>query len=174
MQEPRHCIYILRDDAGQVLYVGQSLNVAQRLSNHKRSQSWWPEVEAIEIQHCETKADMDALEMRLISELWPLHNVRGNPLLTPEDPYARLCDCEWPPAPMYWMDGDDTSWRLDGNVLTVGHWWCDRCEDMDTSKPSPDAMSIEIPHALANQMREDEKRRAAAAVDRMAAAARQH
>jgi predicted GIY-YIG superfamily endonuclease len=72
------CVYVFRDAEGQVLYVGLSVRIADRLARHSRRKDWWEQATSIELVHCESYEEMVETETRLIRELGPRHNVHKN------------------------------------------------------------------------------------------------
>jgi len=47
----RRCaVYRLLDDYGRLLYVGSTVNVARRLSQHKASKWWYPRVASVAVE----------------------------------------------------------------------------------------------------------------------------
>jgi predicted GIY-YIG superfamily endonuclease len=70
-------VYVLWDNFEQALYVGQSINLFDRLGKHMRRDSrFHQEVFRISIHACDSKASMDELERELIRELLPEHNIQ--------------------------------------------------------------------------------------------------
>ena len=61
-------VYKFYDDEQNLLYVGISLNVFARLSQHKRDKDWWDEITNIKVQHTDTREDALDLEARLIKQ----------------------------------------------------------------------------------------------------------
>lgn len=68
-------VYVARDAAGEVLYVGTTVSIAGRLREHARSAPWRFDVACIVAQPA-TLADRSDHEARLIAELAPIWNVR--------------------------------------------------------------------------------------------------
>lgn len=78
-------VYILRDQAGRALYVGQSNNIRRRLRAHFARRRW-PRVKAamaraVDAEWIEVGSELEALlrEAALIAELAPLVNVQTGP-----------------------------------------------------------------------------------------------
>lgn len=58
----QHGVYVLYDAAGEVLYIGRSRNLAQRLKMHRgKGAAWWPALRSIEWTLC-----VDAVTARLV------------------------------------------------------------------------------------------------------------
>lgn len=70
-------VYLLRDAAGEVIYVGQSTNVLSRLGSHLNDRTKRRRVDRIDLIECSDRRQMDDVESRLISEYQPDLNVRG-------------------------------------------------------------------------------------------------
>src|SRR6266540_418135 len=69
-------VYILRNQAGQALYVGMTSGTAERrLMDHRRA-DWWQEVAEIEIEEFATRWAALEHERALIALLRPVHNHR--------------------------------------------------------------------------------------------------
>lgn len=71
-----HVVYIIRDSTGTVIYVGISLNFAQRMSAHSQN-SWWRTVASIELEHLPGRESALSRESALISQYVPCHNRAG-------------------------------------------------------------------------------------------------
>ena len=71
-------VYKFYDDEQNLLYVGISLNVFARLSQHKRDKDWWDEITNIKVQHTDTREDALDLEARLIKDEEPKYNIAMN------------------------------------------------------------------------------------------------
>lgn len=83
-----HQVYVLRDRAGTVLYVGVTSALKQRLATHKRTQPWWSDVDPGQTTATPPAPWEDAItaEERFIRTLRPLHNKRRSN----GSPYVRL------------------------------------------------------------------------------------
>jgi hypothetical protein len=81
-----NCVYIARDIAGVVLYVGSTGNLSVRKRDHARDKAWWDEVADIETIETENRAAAYDLERRTILNLNPKYNRRGS---TPAKVIAR-------------------------------------------------------------------------------------
>lgn len=71
-------VYEMVDLDGNVLYVGRTTNVHQRIMGHK-SKPWWPAVAHYRVTPCATRLESFHLERHLIGEHRPPHNVMNNP-----------------------------------------------------------------------------------------------
>jgi predicted GIY-YIG superfamily endonuclease len=56
-----HYVYWLFDASGALLYVGATVNVRQRLAEHRRRQHWWPQV--VDVHVTETPNRNAAFEL---------------------------------------------------------------------------------------------------------------
>ena len=62
----------------ELLYVGISLNVFARLSQHKRDKSWWDEITEITVKHYDTRDEALDAEAKAIKESGPKYNIAMN------------------------------------------------------------------------------------------------
>lgn len=91
-------LYRMFDRDGRLLYVGITLDVAQRFKEHKVVKSWWSEIASITLEHHETRHDVEAAEAAAIAAEQPLFNVQRRRL--PESA-RRLRRLEG--APKHWF-----------------------------------------------------------------------
>lgn len=75
-----HYVYRLWAVDGTCLYVGcagerEPRRVSERLSDHRRKKSWWPQVARIDIATFATASEVVAEEPRQITALQPVHNI---------------------------------------------------------------------------------------------------
>lgn len=77
-EERPHVVYVLRDAAEAVLYVGVTSNLTQRLRSHRNEKAWWGEVapERTLTSGSMTFEDALAAEQEYIQSLAPRHNRR--------------------------------------------------------------------------------------------------
>lgn len=92
-----YVLYRLYDSEGRLLYVGQSCNLIQRLSDHQNTKSWWPQVSRIEFEYHHERPML--AEATAIAVEHPAHNIQRNPaakrtLLKEAIPHA-LDSGEW-------------------------------------------------------------------------------
>lgn len=78
-----YIVYELYDQAGRLLYVGQTQDLADRLSMHRATAVFGRRIDHVRYQQVETFREMVDLEAKLIRELRPLHNVAGVSRHTP-------------------------------------------------------------------------------------------
>lgn len=75
-------VYLMKDDAGVVIYVGKATNLRSRASSyfHKaaaiemRTAHWVGEIADIDFLECESEVDALLVESRLIKDIQPRHN----------------------------------------------------------------------------------------------------
>lgn len=67
-------VYVLRSIENEVLYVGISVNVYQRLDQHRAEKPWWYEVSSIGLTHYDERSDALDAEAALIQTLRPRYN----------------------------------------------------------------------------------------------------
>ena len=62
----------------ELLYVGISLNVFARLSQHRRDKEWWDEVTEITVKHYDTREQALDAEAKSIKKDNPKYNIAMN------------------------------------------------------------------------------------------------
>jgi len=62
----------------ELLYVGISLNVFARLSQHRRDKEWWDEVTEIKVKHFDTREEALDAEAKSIKNDSPKYNIAMN------------------------------------------------------------------------------------------------
>ena len=62
----------------ELLYVGISLNVFARLSQHRRDKDWWDEITNITVSHFDTREQALDAEAKAIKEENPMYNIAMN------------------------------------------------------------------------------------------------
>lgn len=67
-------VYVLSDDAGRALYVGQTRTPGPRLRRHSLTQDWWPRVARIELHLVADPLARRVLEEELTVKLAPAHS----------------------------------------------------------------------------------------------------
>lgn len=70
-----HGVYVLHDEDEQVLYVGISLRVGERMSSHRADKDWWGDVATIKLHHVESRDEARKLERELIKLHDPPYNI---------------------------------------------------------------------------------------------------
>ena len=80
-------VYQFRGDSG-LLYVGYSRDLRRRLSQHRRKQSWWPEVTSISSEEFATEDEARQREKEVWAAERPKYN-RVNPFQTAEEKRAQ-------------------------------------------------------------------------------------
>jgi hypothetical protein len=79
------------DGAGRLLYIGQSVSLAERLGAHRHGSGWWSDVRTITVEpHADLLAVRAAESAAILAER-PIHNVSGRP--TQNDQVARNARC---------------------------------------------------------------------------------
>jgi hypothetical protein len=61
----------------RTLSVGISVNLAERLANHKRKKQWWPEVTSIALEHAGKYREALSAEIDCIRSIKPKYNKRS-------------------------------------------------------------------------------------------------
>ena len=70
-----YCVYRIYDK-DKLLYVGKSINIYDRLTNHLQTQSWNKEITHIEVAECISEKDMNIYERFYIRGLKPKYNLQ--------------------------------------------------------------------------------------------------
>lgn len=68
-----HTVYRFYDAQGDVLYVGCTSHLPNRIDSHRSDKTWWTDVARIECEHFPDRARAFAREYGLILELKPRH-----------------------------------------------------------------------------------------------------
>ena len=76
-EEP--CVYRCFNAARDLIYVGWTIRRRQRMSQHSRASSWWPEVADITYQEFDHPADARVAERIAIRDEDPIRNKAGRP-----------------------------------------------------------------------------------------------
>lgn len=80
MVNRRTCVYRAYDAQERLLYVGISMNLISRLTNHQRT-AWWSAVDEITVQWFEGREPAKAAERAAILNENPLYN-KARPALS--------------------------------------------------------------------------------------------
>lgn len=72
----RQTLYRMFDADNQLLYVGVSMNVAQRFAAHRSSKRWWGDINRIDLEHFASRREVLAAEAHAIRTEAPLYNVQ--------------------------------------------------------------------------------------------------
>lgn len=73
-----YSLYRLYGDEDTLLYVGMSMNLPGRLTNHRVQKPWWTLVRHITVEHFETKAAVLTAEREAIQSEQPIWNIQHN------------------------------------------------------------------------------------------------
>ena len=87
----RGYVYVARDVAGTVLYVGMTTKPKARCAQHSRSSAWWSVRANLQVARCETPSRARAVEDDLICAYDPAFNIRGGHGLGREGCRGRRC-----------------------------------------------------------------------------------
>lgn len=68
-------LYRMYDADGALLYIGVSLNVAQRMGQHRAEKPWWTDIARIDLEHHVSRRAVLQAEQRAILSEGPLYNV---------------------------------------------------------------------------------------------------
>lgn len=75
MKLGRTALYRHFDGAGELLYVGISLNAVSRLAQHRLEANWFDEIARIDIEWHPTREAAEAAERAAIKAEYPRHNI---------------------------------------------------------------------------------------------------
>lgn len=67
-------LYRMRARRGELLYVGQSMRLPERVKQHRSDKVWWEEIDVIELQHFREQKALNEAERRAIILERPVHN----------------------------------------------------------------------------------------------------
>lgn len=76
VRETSH-VYFLRNEDGELIYIGRSHDLKARFSAHSAQTPWWEEVASTEIVMSGSYFDVFDEELRLIGEHTPKYNLYG-------------------------------------------------------------------------------------------------
>jgi len=71
----RPCVYVARNESGDILYIGMTLVFRSRIDAHGCYSAWFDQCRTVDIVHCETKRAAANLEKSMILEFRPPFNV---------------------------------------------------------------------------------------------------
>jgi predicted GIY-YIG superfamily endonuclease len=71
-------LYRMFDENERLLYVGITLDVGQRFTDHRQHKPWWQNVVTMKLEHFATRAELEAAERDAIVAENPLHNRQRN------------------------------------------------------------------------------------------------
>tara|TARA_R100000482_G_scaffold120627_1_gene66079 strand:+ start:774 stop:1280 length:507 start_codon:yes stop_codon:yes gene_type:complete len=77
IDKQRTALYRAYSSTGELMYVGISLSVMSRLSQHKNSSAWFNSAARIDIEYYPTRTDALAAEKQAIQTECPVHNKAG-------------------------------------------------------------------------------------------------
>jgi predicted GIY-YIG superfamily endonuclease len=72
----KQTLYRHWDAEGNLLYVGVSSRISQRIKEHSKHSKWWLDVASITLEHFETREDVIAAEINAIEKEKPKHNIK--------------------------------------------------------------------------------------------------
>lgn len=78
-------LYVAHGVDDEVIYVGITLSIPNRMSSHKRGK-WWYEAERIELRHFHTRLEARLVEVRMIQECQPRYNIADKDEVSPGTP----------------------------------------------------------------------------------------
>lgn len=71
-----HVLYRMYDAARQLLYVGLTTNIEDRIADHRGAKYWWARVATIELERFASRPAVEKAERAAIKTERPLFNVR--------------------------------------------------------------------------------------------------
>lgn len=105
-------LYRLLGEGGELLYVGISLNVAKRMSEHRKDKSWWDEVTDIKRTQYSSKHEALKAERQAIKRDRPKYNVQYNIL----NMACRHCGRHVGSDGYVYLNGDSYKFRREYNA----------------------------------------------------------
>ena len=117
----QHVLYRFYDTAGELLYVGVTVHLPNRLTDHRHTKPWWTHADRITLEHYPTRAAVLEAERTAIQKERPKWNVVHNrpPALT-RPPATRELRAEDMPD-----DCHDGCVRTGLNSVYYPHKWAD-------------------------------------------------
>lgn len=89
-------LYRLYDKNEELLYIGKTINISMRISQHRYSKSWWEEVRSIGLTHFDSISELSRAERIAIKSEDPLYNrVKYNVHIPVARPRQFEAACEW-------------------------------------------------------------------------------
>jgi len=73
----RPCVYFAWDASGELLYIGSSVNVAQRIRGHMSQTPWWSEVRRLTFEEYPTEIEARRAEYAAIGKAPGIYNREG-------------------------------------------------------------------------------------------------
>lgn len=73
-----HVLYRFWNADNELLYIGITVHLPTRLTQHRAEKDWWAEVTAITLEHYNTREDVLAAERAAIEAEWPIWNIKHN------------------------------------------------------------------------------------------------
>lgn len=67
-------VYVLRDSEGEVIYVGQTIDLGARLRHHRSNQAWGSEIASVETYPMADRCEAELAERQFIADLSPRYN----------------------------------------------------------------------------------------------------
>ena len=93
-------IYFAFDHTGQIIYIGRSENVTERLKSHWQTEEWWrDQVKEVKYMQLNSFSDMCVYEMYFIGKYKPAYNVDS--VYLKDEPTISLPEPQLLPIPMY-------------------------------------------------------------------------
>lgn len=90
LKDQRTHVYRIYDKAGELVYIGLTNNLCQRIANHWGGAPFKAQMHAVEWETFDTKKKALAVERRLIEDLGPRWNVAHNESVRPKPEYEAL------------------------------------------------------------------------------------
>ena len=120
--QPTH-VYKAADINGELLYVGITCDLKQRLSQHKRESAWWSKHSTITHETFPSRSEALTVESLLIETCDPPYNIAGTDRFgqTMRDAHLRRCKKRSePPQPTFFASQKTIErWLNDDEVETI-------------------------------------------------------
>lgn len=70
-------VYRMYDSDGELLYVGMTMDLAERTRKHKAAAPWWKFVARVDVEHFDSRERAAAAERAAIDGEAPMYNLDG-------------------------------------------------------------------------------------------------
>lgn len=87
-------VYRMFNEDGDLLYVGRSIDVLQRLSSHRKVKAWWTDVANVTVTHYDDELEACREEALAIAHEQPRYNAQCRDLLFCKEAQWRMAAAE--------------------------------------------------------------------------------
>lgn len=108
-----HILYRFFDIDEVLLYVGITNNPARRWAKHEKDKSWWLEVTDIQLEHFNSREEVEKAEIEAIKNEKPLYNIKHSLGVGSFGPKPRVCSCGSTAVVVYVHTGEAMKFHMD-------------------------------------------------------------